>query len=67
MAEWVYNEANIDSSKVVWARDMGSTDNEELIRYFKTARVWLLEADDMPPKLSRLTEAGKRRRASRAP
>ncbi len=52
MAEWVYNGADIDSSKVVWARDMGATANEELIRYYKDRRIWLLEADDTPPSLS---------------
>jgi len=52
MAEWVYNGADIDSSKVVWARDMGATANEELIRYYKDRRIWLLEADDTPPTLS---------------
>ena len=49
--EWVYNGADIDGSKVVWARDMGSTGNEELIRYFKDRRVWLVEADESPPKV----------------
>jgi hypothetical protein len=52
MAEWVYNGADIDSSKVVWARDMGASGNEELIRYYKDRRVWLLEADKTPPGLS---------------
>jgi len=52
MAEWVYNGADIDGSKVVWARDMGATANEELIRYYKNRRIWLLEADDTPPSLS---------------
>lgn len=59
MAEWVYNEANIDSSKVVWARDMGPSGNEELIRYFNSRSVWLLEADETPPKLVTY-ESGKR-------
>ena len=49
--EWVYNDADIDSANVVWARDMGAFSNEELIRYFKDRRVWLLEADESPPKL----------------
>ena len=33
--EWVYNEADIDSAKVVWARDMSPAENDELIHYFK--------------------------------
>ena len=49
--DWVYNDADIDAAKVVWARDMGTSANEELIRYFKDRRVWLLEADESPPKL----------------
>jgi hypothetical protein len=49
--EWLYNDADIDAAKVVWARDMGTLANEELIRYFKDRRVWLLEADKLPPKL----------------
>jgi hypothetical protein len=43
--EWVYNEADIDSSKVVWARDMTIDDNCELIHYFKERHVWLLPID----------------------
>jgi hypothetical protein len=50
--EWVYNNADIDKSKVVWARDMGPDGNAELIRYFQDRRVWLVEPDKAPPKLS---------------
>jgi len=50
--EWVYNSADIDKSKVVWARDMGPTQNLELIRYFHDRTVWLLEPEKAPPKLS---------------
>jgi hypothetical protein len=49
--DWVYNAADIDDSKVVWARDMGEKDNEELLRYFQGRHVWLLYADQSPPKL----------------
>jgi hypothetical protein len=48
---WVYNGADIDAAKVVWAWDMGASANEELIRYFKDRRVWLLDVDESPPKL----------------
>jgi len=50
--EWVYNEAEIDNAKVVWARDMGAAQNQELIDYFKDRHVWLLEPDLKPPGVS---------------
>jgi hypothetical protein len=49
--DWVFNGADIDRQKVVWARDMGANKNEELLRYYSDRRVWLLEADDLPPRL----------------
>jgi hypothetical protein len=51
-SEWVYNDADIDSSKVVWARDMGAAQNQELLRYYSGRRVWYLEADNNPSKLA---------------
>jgi hypothetical protein len=50
--DWVYNGADIDHAKVVWARDMGNDQNEELLRYYNDRRVWLLDADAIPPQLS---------------
>jgi len=50
--EWVYNEADIDRARVVWARDMGPAQNKELIDYFHDRRAWLVEADETPPRLS---------------
>jgi hypothetical protein len=50
--EWVYNEADIDQAKVAWARDMGSAQNKELVDYFRDRHVWLVEADNTPPKVS---------------
>ena len=52
LEEWVYNEADIDGSKVVWARDMGPARNEELIRYFKDRRGWLVEPDEKPVRVT---------------
>jgi len=52
LREWVFNAADINGSKVVWARDMGAAQNKEVVSYFKDRRVWSLEPDEKPPKLS---------------
>jgi hypothetical protein len=49
--EWVYNRANIDGSKVVWAREMDAQDNLALIRYYGGRKVWLVEPDAMPARI----------------
>jgi len=49
--EWVYNAADVDHAKVVWARDMGNDKNQELLRYFPARKAWFLNGDDSPPEL----------------
>jgi hypothetical protein len=46
--EWVYNRAEIDGAPVVWARDLGTTANAQLITYFDQRKVWILQADVLP-------------------
>jgi hypothetical protein len=53
-SEWVYNAADIDRAKVVWARDMGERDNQEILQYFKGYNAWLLFPDETPPRLEPL-------------
>jgi hypothetical protein len=43
--EWVYNGADIDGSKVIWARELDKEQNDKLLAYFKGRRVWLVEPD----------------------
>jgi hypothetical protein len=52
--EWIYNAADIDSSKVVWAHDMEAQENCKLIRYFKNRRVWslMIDRDNAPVTLN---------------
>jgi hypothetical protein len=49
--EYVYNGANIDQQRIVWARDMDPCGNQELLDYYRTRQVWLLEPDDWPTPL----------------
>jgi hypothetical protein len=49
--EYVFNRADIDSSQIVWARDMGAEKNKELIDYYPNRRVWLLQPDAPPLSL----------------
>jgi hypothetical protein len=63
--EWVYNEADIDSSKVIWARDADPEDNQKLMHYYKDRTVWLVEPDAVPARVTRysgteFTSAGGR-------
>jgi len=53
--EWVFNSADIDGSKVIWARDMGAQ-NAELVQYFRGREIWLVEPDYDPPRLSSYVE-----------
>jgi hypothetical protein len=50
--EWVWNAADIDGSRIVFARDLGAEENEELIRYYPNRKVLLLEPDSYTPQLS---------------
>jgi hypothetical protein len=53
--EWVHNSADIDASKVVWARDADAAENARVLRYFSNRRAWLLEPDAKPPRLLSLS------------
>jgi hypothetical protein len=50
--EWVYNAADIESSRVIWARDLGDEPNERLRQRYPDRRFLLLEPDARPPALS---------------
>jgi hypothetical protein len=50
--EWVFNAADLDAAKVVWARDMGELWNQELIDSLRRGQVWLVEPDRQPVLLT---------------
>jgi hypothetical protein len=49
--EWVYNAADIDHAKIVWAREIPGQDLEPLLNYFKDRKIWVVEPDKSPPEL----------------
>jgi hypothetical protein len=50
--DWVYNAADIDKSRVVWAREMDPQHDTELLKYFRDRNAWLVEPDANPPRIS---------------
>lgn len=58
--DWVYNDADIDAARVVWARDLDRGSNEELMRHFTGRSVWLVEPDDPEPHLIAYRDAPPR-------
>ncbi|HWE83666.1 MAG TPA: hypothetical protein VG267_01885 [Terracidiphilus sp.] len=46
--EWVYNGADLDQSKVIWARDGEPAAIQEMVKYYRMRRVWLVEPDAAP-------------------
>jgi len=50
--EWVYNHADIDGSKVIWAREGDATSNRELLHYYRNRKAWLVEPDTTPVRVT---------------
>ncbi len=51
--QWIYNDATIDSSRIVWARDLGPERNARLRSYFWDRRVWVVDPNQTPANLYR--------------
>ena len=49
--EWVYNAADIDGAKIVWARVIPGRDMQPLLSYFASRKVWVVYPDRKPPFL----------------
>jgi hypothetical protein len=46
--QWIYNDADIDASQIVWARDLGPERNAQLARYFPHRDVWMVDPNVEP-------------------
>ncbi len=47
---WVWNDADLDASEVVWAESLGETRDRELIAQFANRRVWRIDASFGPER-----------------
>jgi hypothetical protein len=50
--QWIYNRADIDGSRIVWARDLGDAENARLAEYFHDRRVWMVDPNLQPATLA---------------
>jgi hypothetical protein len=48
LLQWIYNDADIDRSKIVWARDLGPERDAELVRYYAGRDVWMVDPNVEP-------------------
>ena len=46
--QWIFNEADIDAARIVWARDLGPERNADLMHYFAGRRAWLVDPNVEP-------------------
>jgi hypothetical protein len=56
--EWVYNGAEIDGTKVLWARELDAHQNAKLFGYFQDRQFWLVTPDSDNTYLEPYTPPG---------
>jgi len=54
--EWVYNAADIDRSRIIWARSLDPTSDRELLNYYKNRRFWTVDFAKDPYELVALCQ-----------
>lgn len=43
--EWVFNGADLDGAKVLWARELDPDQNAKLFAYYRNRKIWLVTPD----------------------
>lgn len=56
LEEWCYNSADIDRSRIVWARDLGRSKNEALLQCFSDRKQHRLAVGFGPEKLDKIEQ-----------
>ena len=63
--EWVFNDPDIDASKIVWARDLGPEQNAICIDYFRGRKIWQAEvAEEGRESLREITSSADLKQSS---
>jgi hypothetical protein len=44
---WIYNDPDLNRSRIIWAHDMGDAENEKLIRLYPNRKVWMVDKDNV--------------------
>jgi hypothetical protein len=57
--EWIYNAADIDHARIVWARDLGAEADAQLVAYYPQRKVVMLEPDENPPVIESRNVSGQ--------
>jgi hypothetical protein len=55
--EWVYNGADIDAQRVIWAHALDPASNTELAQHYHDRSIWVLVARDNDYHVERIREA----------
>jgi hypothetical protein len=50
--QWIYNAADLDTSRFVWARDLGDADNAQLAGSMPGRSVWMVDPNVEPATLT---------------
>ena len=51
LLQWIYNAADIDGARIVWARDLGPERDAALASYFRGRQVWVVDPNREPAAL----------------
>lgn len=69
--EWVYNRADIDASRIVWARDLGDAEDQKLLHYYPDRTPLVLEPDARTPQLgpyrAEVTQPAEKKEEKKSP
>ena len=49
--EWVYNLADMDQQRILWAHEMGPEWDRPFVQRYRDRQFWILDPDQSPPRL----------------